>query len=230
MTSFVGRWQIVHVANDAKALHSFDPPTQQVPTLVVASVTNSALVLGSTQPHSVADADAARRHGQDLVRRRSGGGAVLVSPGGQVWIDVWIPRGDPLWDDDVVGQAVPIGRAWAAAIDGLGHGPCTVHEAGVQRTTWSDLVCFAGRGPGEVFSASGRKLVGISQRRTRQWVRLQTLVYRRWDSASSLAGLVLSIDERADATRMLDRLVGVVDPADEPGSPDIWERVAAALR
>ena len=38
----------------------------------------------------------------DVVRRRSGGGAVLVGAGEQVWVEVWIPRDDALWDDDVI--------------------------------------------------------------------------------------------------------------------------------
>ena len=43
-------------------------------------------------------------------------------------------------------------------------------------TPWSDLVCFAGLGPGEVL-LDGRKLVGLSQRRTRNGVRIQGTLY-----------------------------------------------------
>jgi lipoate-protein ligase A len=47
------------------------------------------------------------------------------------------------------------------------------------RTQWSDLVCFAGIGPGELF-VGDRKLVGMSQRRTRAGARFQCALPRRW--------------------------------------------------
>ena len=58
----------------------------------------------------LADADGEVDHrvagalGVEVVRRRSGGGAVLLLPGEFVWLDLVIPAGDPLWLDDV-GQA-----------------------------------------------------------------------------------------------------------------------------
>jgi hypothetical protein len=50
------------------------------------------------------------------------------------------------------------------------------------RTPWSSTVCFEGLGPGEVV-VGGRKAVGISQRRTRHWARLQAAVHLRWRPA-----------------------------------------------
>jgi hypothetical protein len=43
----------------------------------------------------------------------------------------------------------------------------------------SRQICFAGLGSGEVLLA-GRKLVGISQRRTRSAARFQSLCHLRW--------------------------------------------------
>jgi lipoate-protein ligase A len=54
------------------------------------------------------------------------------------------------------------------------------------RTAWSSLVCFSGLGPGEVH-AGGRKVVGISQRRTRGWARFQCAAYLRWDPDALVA-------------------------------------------
>ena len=60
-------------------------------------------------------------------------------------------------------------------------------------------VCFAGLGPGEV-TVDGRKVVGISQRRTRAWARFQCAALGRWDPAA-LAELLVGVpaDEIADA-------------------------------
>jgi lipoate-protein ligase A len=112
----------------------------------------------------------------EVVRRHSGGGAVYLEPGATLWVDVMLPRGDELWDDDVGRATHWLGERWAAAIgDGA-----SVHRGAMVRTALSDLVCFAGLGPGEVTIAN-RKAVGISQRRTRVGARFQCVAYARWD-------------------------------------------------
>jgi len=186
-----GRFGIEHVTADAATLHEFRPPRTGRPTLVVGEVTAPALVLGSTQPDTHADPARAVSGGYEIVRRRSGGGSVWLAPGAQVWVDVWLPAGDPWWDDDVARAAVPVGEAWRSALEvvGLGDG-FRVHQGGVESRPWSALVCFAGIGPGEVLDRDGRKWVGISQRRTRDWIRLQTMAHRRWSPDDAVDGLV----------------------------------------
>lgn len=136
------------------------------------SVTAPALVLGSSQP----DVDGGA---VDVVRRRSGGGAVYVAPGELVWVDVFLPREDRLWDDDVGRAFWWLGDAWAGALglDGL-----VVHRGAMVRTPLSGVVCFAGLGPGEV-TRDGAKVVGMAQRRTREGALFQCAVPLRWDPA-----------------------------------------------
>ena len=186
-----GRFHVEHVTADAATLHDFRPPEIPHPTLVVGEVTAPALVLGSTQPDTHADPARAVAGGYEIVRRRSGGGSVWLAPGAQVWVDVWLPAGDPWWDDDVARAAVPVGEAWRSALEVLGLGDSFhVHHGGVESRPWSALVCFAGIGPGEVLGGDGRKWVGISQRRTRDWIRLQTMAHRRWSPADAVDGLL----------------------------------------
>jgi lipoate-protein ligase A len=143
--------------------------------------TRRALVLGSSQRPDVVDELALASSGAELVRRHSGGGAVLLVPGEVSWVDVILPAGDPLWDDDIGRAAHWLGAVWqrVAATFGVA---AEVHRGSMIRTPWSGLVCFAGLGPGEV-QVGERKLVGISQRRTRRWARFQCAVHRRWDPA-----------------------------------------------
>ncbi len=167
---------------------------------------DAAVVLGSTQPETVAagpatgtttesasggpaDGDPADTSGISIVRRRSGGGAVLVTPGDCVWVDVIVGRGDPLWDDDVNRASWWLGRAWADALASLGVGPAQVVQR-FEPGPWGRLVCFAGRGPGEV-TVGGAKVVGVTQRRTRTTARFQTLLYRRWAPETLLKRLVV---------------------------------------
>ena len=186
-----GRFDVEPVPADAAALHEFRPPHTGRPTLVVGEVTAPALVLGSAQPDTHADPARAVSGGYEIVRRRSGGGSVWLAPGAQVWVDVWLPAGDLWWDDDVARAAVPVGEAWRSALEvvGLGDG-FHVHHGGVESGPWSALVCFAGIGPGEVLDGKGRKWVGISQRRTRDWIRLQTMAHRRWSPDDAVDGLL----------------------------------------
>jgi len=133
----------------------------------------AALVIGSSQDEP-ALAPGRASAGIEVVRRSSGGGAVLVAPGSQIWIDVWMPRHDPLWEDDVVRSSWWLGRAWRDSLLAEGFDDLGVHEGRLEATSLSDLVCFAAMGPGEV-SWRGRKLVGISQRRSRQGARFHTV-------------------------------------------------------
>ena len=153
----------------ATELHHTDLPPERAVWILEAS--QPALVLGSTQPMiEVPDVE--------VVRRRSGGGAVWVEPGVTLWVDVVVPRDDELWDDDVGRATYWLGDAWARAVGDRAE----VHRGGMQRTPWSDRVCFAGLGPGEV-TIGGAKVVGISQRRTRESARFQCVAYERWDPA-----------------------------------------------
>lgn len=141
---------------------------------------------------SVVDRDRAASTGVSVVRRRSGGGAVRVDTGDPLWVDIWLPRGDPLWSDDVVAAAQWVGEWWASALEASGARSLSVHDGPSMRRPWSHLVCFAGLGPGEV-AADGRKVVGVSQWRSRQGALFQTCAYRRFDPAP----LVDLLDVRA---------------------------------
>lgn len=149
-----------------------------------------ALVLGSTQPAPPGPAGP----GVEVARRRSGGGAVLVEPGGLLWVDVAVPAGDPLWDRDVGRAFLWLGDVWVSALAGAGVAEATAHRGPLRRSPWSDVACFAGLGPGEV-TVAGRKVVGISQRRSRDVALFQCAALLSWD-APRLAGL-LGVPEAA---------------------------------
>ena len=154
-----------------------------------------ALVLGSSQPEELVDAEVLRSRGLELVKRQSGGGAVLVVPSSVVWIDVFIPRDDPLWEDDVGKSALWLGEAWQATLLEFGI-VAEVHQGPYQPGKWGELICFAGRASGEVF-VDGKKSVGISQRRTRQGARFQTALARQWDITDLSPLLNLSPEDRS---------------------------------
>ncbi len=138
--------------------------------------------------------------GVEVVRRRSGGGAVLVGPGSVVWVDLVVAATDPLWSVDVGRSMWWVGEAWAEALEAAGLGDVSVWKGPMLRTAWSSLVCFAGLGPGEVIDNARRKLVGIAQRRTRHGALFQCACVLRWDPEALLQLLTLGEDQRRTAS------------------------------
>ncbi|MEX2625911.1 MAG: hypothetical protein WD225_03445 [Ilumatobacteraceae bacterium] len=155
-----------------------DPPR---PAVWWFEVDRPAVVLGSRQPVEVLDRAACEREGLEVARRRSGGGIVLLVPGEVTWVDVLVPTGGEGWSDDLRDAMCWLGERWTAALAAVGvESGVTVHRGGLEGGAWGELVCFGGIGPGEVL-LDGRKLIGISQRRTRAGARFQCALHHRYD-------------------------------------------------
>ena len=216
-------WRVDTAHGDAGAFHTGDPTAERSATIF--TVHQPTLVLGSTQPVNAVDDDAATRLGVEVVRRRSGGGAVLLVPGEFVWLDLVIPAGDPLWSEDVGRAMLWVGELWLGVLTELGVRHASVHRGGLATSQWSRQVCWAGVGTGEVMvhgaKPAGSKLVGISQRRTRAYARFQTMCHLNWrpdwvaalvaeprPSAADVAPLAACVP--ADATSVVDALLAAL--------------------
>jgi lipoate-protein ligase A len=165
MTSNGAGWAVERVTDTVGALHALGLPPSPVRLARWCSPVAPAIVLGRGEPEHHLDPQRVAQRGLEVVRRHSGGGAVLVRPGAQAWVDLVVPRHDPLWDIDVGRANWWVGEAWVRALGSLGVVDLGVHRSALVRRPGSDRICYAGLGPGEVTSG-GRKLVGISARRT----------------------------------------------------------------
>lgn len=163
----------------------------------VLDVERPTLVLGSRQRDDLVDWDAVARDGVDVVRRHSGGGAVLLVPEDCLWVDVLLPVSDRRWVDDVAAAFYWLGDLWSAALSDLGR-DASVHRGKLQKTTWGELVCFGALGPGEVV-ADDRKVVGMSQQRKRVGARFQCSAHGSWRPEELLRLLRLTPQQRRDA-------------------------------
>lgn len=166
----------------ARVFHGRDLLTDPTPRVVECHSTGPSLVLGSVQHDDVVDRSALDRHGIEVARRRSGGGAVLVVPGAMVWFDVVIPSDDPRFSrasGDVTKSMRWMGEHMLGALATLGVAGAEMHDGPMTCTDWCRLICFAGTASGEV-TLAGDKLVGVSQRRSRNGSRFQCAVHTTW--------------------------------------------------
>jgi lipoate-protein ligase A len=209
-------WKSHFWRGTAADFHSLD----LVPERAVwcCSVTSPALILGSTQKESDIDSACAMTEGIEVVRRRSGGGVVFVDPDASIWCDITISRDDVLWSDDVSTSMLWLGEVFVDAL-----APWLTTSVYRNEFVVGDdgrAVCFASTSPGEVFSDSS-KVVGISQRRTREGARFQCVLYRNWnpqdwvhclvsqDVAQRIHALpVAQVD--ATAEQVMDALLGAL--------------------
>ncbi|MFM8015832.1 MAG: lipoyl protein ligase domain-containing protein [Actinomycetota bacterium] len=185
------------VKGDAGALH--DRPIVPVASVELLEIDRPAVVLGSTQSLDAVRGNRAAELGFAVVRRRSGGGVVILQPGDHVWIDVTVPRGHQLWSDDVERATWWLGDAWCEVLRVVDDSAeWAVHRDKLQASAPERAVCFASVGPGEVVrrgvaagrggvvergGGAGRKVVGISQRRTKDAARFQCTVFSAIDVA-----------------------------------------------
>ena len=213
--SLPASWRVEANHGGAGSLFSESEPAAPVARVVrVVTVDGPALVLGSTQAWVAGDGSV------EVVRRRSGGGAVLLRPRETLWVDVVVPRDDALWSDDVGRACWWLGDVWAAAL-----GTGVVHRGALVASRWSRDVCFAGVGPGEVVAAGGGgggKVVGIAARRTREWALFQCAVPLAWDPAAYVRLLGLP-------AAAVDDLAGVAAPVLDRSADELVESFLAAL-
>lgn len=227
----VDGWLVTTTVGSAASLHQRPIPAEPRPEVWIHDVDRPALVLGSTQPDDVIDGVRAAADDVEVCRRRSGGGIVALAPDAGCWIDVIVPVDSDLWDDDIGRAFEWIGHAWSralqAAIPSLGtDNDIVVHRGPLVGGAAGRLVCFASLGPGEV-SVAGRKVVGISQRRTRTAARFQCAAIGQWQPHLLLQYVNPDLLRRAQLD--LVALPAGLDGWQWPGSQAVAESFCASL-
>jgi hypothetical protein len=156
---------------------------------------------------------------------------VLVDPADTLWVDVVVPRADPLWVDDVGLSFAWLGGVWREALAAVGVAG-QVHAGPPVTSPFSTLVCFAGVGSGEVLTggrAGGRKIVGLSQRRTRAAARFQSVVYTGGAAVGRIADLLVPpVAAGADRTG-LEHWLAERTAVVEAGRDELLAALVAAL-
>lgn len=182
-----------------------------VPTLWWHSTARPTLILGSGQrPEELRSLGG--WEGTNVVRRQTGGTAVLAAPG-VLGLDVALPAGHPLAGTDVVEAYRWLGETWSAGLQYLGVDVHIVSIAEARASAWRHIppavrmACFGTLSPYEI-TVDGRKLVGFAQVRRRAGVLLQSGIHLRFD-AVGLATLLPAADHASLAADLCERAVGL---------------------
>lgn len=174
--------------------------TVEQPTVILRAITSPWLILGSSQEESILGVTA----GVQVARRRGGGGAVLIDPERDLWIDVWIPVEHHLHHDDVRAQLEVIGAGFSEVLRASSGRNLDLAEPRPSVDADEQACCFLSRGAGEVL-VDGAKLVGLAAWRSRQGALVQGALARHRSTA--LAGY---LDSELLSSGVTDRLLSDV--------------------
>jgi lipoate-protein ligase A len=191
------------------------------PTMFVVRLAQPTLVLGASQSPELLDSQ--KLGSMALRRRRGGGGLVLLQPD-DLWVDWWIPADDARWSGDVRASSLRVGGWWRQVLGDHVEGEVTMHEGPLEGDSRHRVVCFAGRGPGEVF-VNGRKAVGLAQWRVREGIFATSVLHASPSTpvvallADAPPGLAEALDHHVTATLNLDDPEALLVALRDQGGP-----------
>jgi len=161
------------------------------PTIWWHATDEATLILGARQTPE----DMAGRASTPVVRRQSGGTAVFAASG-VLGLDIFLPRGHDLIQDDIVESYRWLGELWQKSLATLGiDGHLVTIDEARQAPVPPPLVrqaCFGSLSPFEV-TVADRKMVGLAQVRRGNGVLLQSGIHLLYD-ATGLASLIAPED------------------------------------
>jgi lipoyl(octanoyl) transferase len=183
-----GAW---NMAVDEALLEAVEAGTS-LPALRLYRWKPACLSLGFAQPFTAADAPFCDESGVDIVRRPTGGRAVLHHL--ELTYSVVAPLGAPPFGQDLQAAYRTICQALVAGLQAVGVPAELASESpgGLPKPTEA-IPCFVGPAAGEVV-ASGRKLVGSAMRRHRGAILQHGSILEDWDGRLQAGCLGLADD------------------------------------
>ena len=185
-TNQLDSWTIETKHSETALAHEANLEEWQKPTIWIIEPKDTCLVLGKSQRgRAFLNLSYLEEQNINLTVRQSGGGAVLVSPEDMLWVDIFIPQGSKFWIPDIAKASMWIGKIWHDALKRLNI-ECSLFDQKFSRSEASDLICFISRAAGELFVAN-RKILGISQRRSKFGTRFQCALIINWKPEQMIA-------------------------------------------
>lgn len=194
------------------------------PVLRLYRWTPPCLSLGASQPFGVADAEFCAARGVEVVRRPTGGRAVLHHL--ELTYLVAAPLGLPPLGRELQGAYATICRAVVAGLRRLGVEAVVAPPAPAAPLLHPTqaVPCFIGPAPGEIV-AGGRKLVGSAMRRVGEAILQHGSILEGWDGELQAGCLGLPSD--GELRRAVITLGELIQPA--PGPDQVAQALAAGF-
>ena len=198
---------------------------EQLPTLRLYGWEPFCLSLGYGQRSREADPHALKARGWNLVRRPTGGKAILH--GDELTYSLCLPLDHPLAGGDVVESYRRISVGLLRALDRLGVTALAERQGDGDRRLPAGPVCFAMPSHYEI-SVAGRKLIGSAQLRRKGLMLHHGTIPLTGDVARICDVLAFESEAERDAQRQ--RVRGrAVTLAQVLGREPAWSEVAAAI-
>ncbi len=196
------------------------------PTLRLYAWQPPCLSLGYAQPVTDVDREALGRLGWDLVRRPTGGRAILHTD--EITYAVIAPDDDPLVAGGVLASYRRLSLGLLAALRRLGLEPEVKGDEPVPQATRHNPVCFQVPSAYEI-TVRGKKLVGSAQVRRRGAVLQHGTLPLQGDIARVCQALRFADEtQRAQAAALVRARAATVESL--LGRAVTWEEAAEALR
>ncbi|GMV33764.1 lipoate--protein ligase family protein [Chloroflexi bacterium CFX5] len=202
------------------------------PTLRLYAWEPPCLSLGHAQPFKDVDLERLRARGWDVVRRMTGGRAILHTD--ELTYSVSGPAEDPILAGSVLESYNRLAKALLFAMQDLG-APVEIKEGLAGNTTFSNPVCFEVPSTYEI-TVNGKKLIGSAQARKKEGVLQHGSLPLNGDLTRICDALVFEDEAARDAAkkRLLARATTVSTALGEVGESAFgvesgWERAARSF-
>lgn len=179
------------------------------PSLLLWQYRDPAVIMGCSQRPDEAQSDRAMQAGLPIMRRGSGGGAVLAGP----WMlsfTLFIPADHPIAELNIIDIFGWFEQIWMQTLQQVGVPAQGVnkamidHSKKVAKEQSVDWACYAGLSHGEIVSLDGRKLVGLAQIRKRKGVALVSGLHLAACDWSLLSQVVVNKPEQGEILQALN--------------------------
>lgn len=147
------------------------------PRLLLWQYDTPAIIMGCSQRPDEGQLQRSKQEGLPIMRRGSGGGAVLAGPW-MLSVTVFIPAEHPVGKLDIIKIFSWLEQVWIKALLESGVSCKGVDKTLIEqskqiaKTEGLEWACYASLSHGEVVSPDGRKLVGLAQIRKRKGIAL----------------------------------------------------------
>ncbi|PLW69852.1 lipoyl protein ligase domain-containing protein [Pseudohalioglobus lutimaris] len=188
------------------------------PRWMTGRYAQAAVVLGRSQRADAMQLERASRCALPMVRRKSGGGAVIAGPE-MLSVSVFLPVQHRLSRCSAVAAYKWIGEFWRSVLARYGVDSHLLAPDEARRSQLSarqrglDWACYSSLSHGELVDRHGRKLLGVAQIRNRHCTALTAGMYLSAPDWGSLCEVMVGDSSQASALRhgngSLEELTGI---------------------